>query len=54
MRFLNYTFPAINLWSLPKQYRDYQEYRRTCVLSNKNKEHDVTTNKRIIELVRGR
>lgn len=54
MRFINFTFPPINLWSLPKQYRDYQEYRRTAVLSNKHKEPDVSTNKRIIELVRNR
>jgi len=54
MRFLNYTFQAINLWSIPKQYRDYQEYRRREVLSNKQKEPNVSTNKKIIELVKDR
>jgi hypothetical protein len=47
-------FPAINLWSIPKQYRDYREYRRQCILSNKIKEPDILTNKKIIELVRYR
>lgn len=50
----DFSFSAINLWSLPKQYRDYQEYRRTCVLSSKQKQHDVSTNKKIIELVKDR
>lgn len=50
----DFSFSAINLYSIPKQYRDYQEYRRQCVLSNKTKEHDALTNKKIIELVRDR
>lgn len=51
----DFTFSAINLWSIPKQYIDYYDYkRRTCYLSNKHKEHDVSTNKRIIELVKDR
>lgn len=50
----DFKFNAINLYSIPKQYRDYQEYRRRAALSNKNKEPDVSTNKRIIELVKDR
>ena len=47
-------FPPVNLLCYAKQYRDYQEYRRQCVLSNKQKEPDLSTNKKIIEFVKDR
>ena len=54
MRFINFTFPPVNLFSFHKQYRDYQEYRRMAVLRNKQKEYDMSANKKIIELVKDR
>lgn len=50
----DFVFPPVNLFNYAKQYRDYQEYRRRAILSNKNKEPDVSANKRIIELVKDR
>jgi hypothetical protein len=50
----DFVFPPVNLLCYAKQYRDYQEYRRQCVLSNKHKEPDVLTNHKIIELLKDR
>jgi hypothetical protein len=50
----DFKFPPIHLFCYPKQYQDYIEYRRQFVLSNKQKEPDLSTNKKIIELVKDR
>ena len=51
----DFTFSAINLWSIPKQYIDYYDYkRRTDILRDKHKEPNVTINGKITELTKFR